>query len=265
MGNRSSSSSSIIRVISNIGTIQNNMTENEMGNMFPDLDINSNSIDLSEKNLENNPSRDKILRFITSRNILRILNLSDNNLSYIPPTIGNLTSLTHLHLDFNNLTYLPNDIGNLTSLTILFLHCNRLTSLPDDIGNLTQLTSLNLFDNDLTSLPDTISNLGSLTELQISDNRLSSLPNGIWNLSLLSTLNVQNNQLTSLPDIPEDRVTPLSQLKLSGNQNLRRLPDSIVRLSVTTEYIPPPYLEVDSPGPLRPPPPPIFLPPVPGG
>ena len=115
MDNRSSSSSSITGVVSNIGTIQNNMTENEMRIMFPDLDINSNSIDISDKDLENNPSRDKIFRFITSRNILNNLNLSYNNLSYLPPTIGNLTSLIHLHLDFNNLTSLPNDIGNLTS------------------------------------------------------------------------------------------------------------------------------------------------------
>ena len=64
------------------------------------------------------------------------LNLSKNQLTAIPPEIGNLTNLTELSLDYNQLTALPPDIGKLTNLTTLNLHRNHLTALPTEIGNL---------------------------------------------------------------------------------------------------------------------------------
>ena len=70
--------------------------------------------------------------------------IDEDEIVYLPPEIGNLTSLTELDLDGNQLTELPPEIGNLTGLTKLDLWVNGLTALPSEIGNLTGLTSLNL-------------------------------------------------------------------------------------------------------------------------
>ena len=55
-----------------------------------------------------------------------------------------LTSLTYLEINTDNLTSLPPQIGNLTSLTDLKLYKIQLKALPPQIGNLTQLENLNL-------------------------------------------------------------------------------------------------------------------------
>ena len=53
----------------------------------------------------------------------------------------------------NELTALPPEIGNLTNLIELQVADNQLTSLPPEIGNLTNLTRLDLWDNKFTALP----------------------------------------------------------------------------------------------------------------
>jgi len=65
--------------------------------------------------------------------------IDEDEIVYLPPEIGNLTSLTELFLDGNDLTALPPEIGNLTGLTRLALDGNELTALPPEIGNLTGL------------------------------------------------------------------------------------------------------------------------------
>jgi hypothetical protein len=108
---------------------------------------------------------------------LTALNLSRNNLTEIPATIGNLTALTRLDLSHNiKLTEIPATIGNLTALTELYIENNNLTALPAEIGNLTALNCLNLSDNKLTSLPTEIGNLTALNCLHLSNNPLAALP-----------------------------------------------------------------------------------------
>ena len=102
------------------------------------------------------------------------LDLSDNELSLLPSTIGNLTSLEELFLWDNQLKELPSSIGNLTSLTRLESVGNQLRELPSTIGNLTSLTHLKVSFNQLSELPSTIGNLTSLTRLELNHNQLSS-------------------------------------------------------------------------------------------
>ncbi|NCA28483.1 MAG: leucine-rich repeat domain-containing protein [Proteobacteria bacterium] len=91
------------------------------------------------------------------------LDLSDNQITSLPETIGNLTSLQELYLSENQLTSLPETIGNLNSLQILNLSDNQITSLPETIGNLTSLQRLFLINNDqLSNTPETVSILENL-------------------------------------------------------------------------------------------------------
>jgi Leucine-rich repeat (LRR) protein len=63
---------------------------------------------------------------------------------------------THLPLSFNQLSSLPPEVGQLSSLTGLSLHNNQLSSLPPEIGQLSNLTWLDLDHNPLTSPPPEI-------------------------------------------------------------------------------------------------------------
>lgn len=178
-------------------------------------------------------------------------------------TQGNRNNQTVTHIIQNiSVNQILNNIN--VGQTNLDLSDRNLDSLNPRIFQFTQLRQLNLSNNELSVLPNTIGNLSNLEILRLENNNLTTVPPTIW-IPSLRVLNLSNNQLTQLPELPEDRFTRLSELNLSGNPNLIRLPNTIVRLSVTTEYIPPDNLEVDSPRPLPPPPPPIFLPPVPGG
>ncbi len=104
------------------------------------------------------------------------LNLSFNELSTLPPEIGQLTSLTKLNLGNNQLSTLPPELLQLTSLTMLGLSFNELSTLPPEIGQLTNLTELYLINNQLTTLPPEIGQLTKLEALRLDDNPLTSPP-----------------------------------------------------------------------------------------
>jgi len=100
------------------------------------------TLDLSRKGLTRLP--DDIFDGFSN---LKTLYLSDNQLTELPDSIGNLTKLERLSLVMNQLTELPEWIGNLTNLIKLELNINQLTELPDSIGNLTNLERLYLDGN----------------------------------------------------------------------------------------------------------------------
>ena len=159
--------------------------------------------------------------------------VSDDQLTSLPESLGNLTALTTLYLHGNQLTSLPESLGNLTALTTLYLHGNQLTSLPESLGNLTALTGLYLQENRLTSVPEWIGNLTALTGLGLSDNPLTSVPDWIGNLTALTQLYLQGNQLTSVPEWIGN-LTALTQLYLRGNQ-LTSMPEWIGNLTALTD------------------------------
>jgi len=157
------------------------------------------------------------------------LYICNNNLTSLPTSIGELTSLKELWLYSNNLTSLPTSIGELTSLKELWLYSNNLTSLPTSIGQLTSLETLSLWNNKLTSLPESIGNLRSLKTLDSALNKLTSLPESIGQLSNLKELYLWNNKLTSLPT-SIGSLSSLEKLYLWKNK-LTSLPESIGQLS----------------------------------
>jgi Leucine-rich repeat (LRR) protein len=119
---------------------------------------------------------------------LQRLEFPNNQLSSLPPEIGNLVNLRDLDLSHNNLSSLPPEIGNLSSLVQLKLPNNQLSALPAEIGNLSILRLLYLFDNQLTILPPEIAKLDSLCYLDLRGNLFQSIPFEIHPLERLGTL-----------------------------------------------------------------------------
>lgn len=78
---------------------------------------------------------------------LIFLNLNDNLLKALPPSIGILFNLKKLYLDNNELLEVPEEIGRLTALRELNLNYNQLIDLPKSLGQLKQLSLIDISDN----------------------------------------------------------------------------------------------------------------------
>ncbi|MEQ9548598.1 MAG: COR domain-containing protein [Coleofasciculus sp. G3-WIS-01] len=80
-------------------------------------------------------TEDELLQLIeqAAREEWTELDLSDNDLTVLPPDIGQITSLQSLYLIRNNIQELPSQIGQLTSLQFLYLYGNKIQELPPEI------------------------------------------------------------------------------------------------------------------------------------
>jgi internalin A len=161
-----------------------------------------------------------------------LLDLSDQGLTELPDSIGQLTALEELNLNDNQLTALPDSIGQMTELQRLHLNGNKLASLPDSIGQLSRLRNLYITYNRLTELPKSIGKLTRLQTLSLSYNHLAKLPESIGQLAKLKGLYLDENRLTGLPR-SIGKLAELEELDLSGNR-LATLPDSLHNLKNLT-------------------------------
>ncbi|MDP1879738.1 MAG: hypothetical protein Q8K60_02200, partial [Parachlamydiaceae bacterium] len=216
-------------------TTNSNLSQEKLekfNNAISDYLINGNQIKLElPEGLDLNTLPDIFnLEPFSSR--LKILSISQQKLTKLPPSIFTLHSLGYLNLQYNNLQSLPPEIGNLKSLRHLFLSDNHLQSLPSEIDNLKSLVWLSFSANALQSLPPQICNLKSLKLLFLTNNHLESLPPEIGNLKSLSELKLDNNvNLTQLPQeicrLPSDCQIHLEACGLSQRvlQHLRETCD----------------------------------------
>ena len=163
-----------------------------------DLDVLQDIIDINESLSGEEPLEIGSQLWVDGR--LDSLSLRQIQLTTLPESIGDLSSLKLLDLSYNQLTTLPESIGNLSSLRWLYLEDSQLTTLPESIGNLSSLYWLRLSSNQLTTLPESIGNLSNLGSLELQNNQLTSIPESIGDLSSLEGLYLFNNQLTILPE-----------------------------------------------------------------
>jgi Leucine-rich repeat (LRR) protein len=101
-----------------------------------------NLLDLSNQGLT------KIPENIFKQTNLEELNVSYNNLTgAVQGEIRFLQKLKVLNLSNNQMTGVPAEIGQLANLEVLDLSNNQLTGLPNELGNLKKLKTLNISGN----------------------------------------------------------------------------------------------------------------------
>ncbi|XP_050366619.1 plant intracellular Ras-group-related LRR protein 4-like [Argentina anserina] len=159
---------------------------------------------------------------------VNLQNKLNDQIEWLPDSIGKLSSLLTLDLSENRLLVLPSTIGGLLSLTKLDLHSNRLAELPDTIGDLFSLVHLDLRANNLASLPATFGRLVRLEELDLSSNRLAVLPDTVGSLASLKILNVETNEIDEIPH-SIGHCTKLRELRADYNK-LKALPEAVGKI-----------------------------------
>ncbi|XP_072931650.1 leucine-rich repeat-containing protein 58 [Epargyreus clarus] len=168
---------------------------------------------IAKNNLLRNESLPKC--FFSTKNTLRELNLSGNQLNFFPEQILDLPSLKYLYLGGNNIVNIPKDIWKLNSLQILSIGGNQIVDVPESVGALTSLQALVLSDNLIEQLPPSIANLNQLRSLLIHKNRLKTLPTQIIKLKCLTELSLRDNPLV-VRFVRDMTFQPPSLLELAG-------------------------------------------------
>ncbi|PSM30901.1 COR domain-containing protein, partial [Haliangium sp. UPWRP_2] len=116
--------------------------------------------------------------------------------------MSKLTQLRVLDLTDNRLGYLPEWISKLTELRSLGVSRNPLTEVPEWISMLSQLEYLGLSGLQLRELPRWLSKLRRLRRLDLSGNRLRELPDWLadpYTLPRLIDLYIRVNPITVPP------------------------------------------------------------------
>ena len=157
------------------------------------------------------------------------VDLSDNDLSVVPPEVWQHSAIQRLDLGFNNLKELPSDIESLPKLEYLDISANQLTILPTEISKLLRLKDLLADFNLLSSIPPVIGRLTALERLELSSNSLTNLPAEVENLRALKELSLCGNRLGSVPNAV-CHLDRLERLTLGGNP-ITELPEEITNLS----------------------------------
>ncbi|KAK1407028.1 hypothetical protein QVD17_38638 [Tagetes erecta] len=104
--------------------------------------------------------------------LLRVLNLSDFQITEVPDSIGTLRHLRYLNLSNNTkITYLPESMCNLYCLqTLILFGCRSLTKLPNSFLKLKELRHLDLRRTKILQMPlgiDELNNLQTLSRIVV--------------------------------------------------------------------------------------------------
>ena len=174
---------------------------------------------------------------------LKVLNLSHNILTTLPPTVcQNLPQLKILRVDNNRLANLTSDLlkGQCEQqLLRLDLSNNDLINFPNDLFNKTnKMRTLELRQNRLIQLfNDSFTSLTELEILYLNDNKLSLLPHGVFaSLGELRILDLRGNAICILPQDVFASLGNLDYLDLSGNA-IHTIPQGVFASLVDLDYL----------------------------
>ncbi|XP_065828974.1 E3 ubiquitin-protein ligase LRSAM1-like isoform X2 [Oscarella lobularis] len=121
--------------------------------------------------------------------LLKVLDLHQNELKSLPDSIGALVSLEELDLSQNKLKVVPSTLGKLSHLRILLIKSNCLKTLPGEVGQLKSLQTLNVKDNPrLTAVPPDLCRVRTLENLVVDVENMAFPPKEIVAQGLEKTM-----------------------------------------------------------------------------
>ncbi|MBT5224232.1 MAG: hypothetical protein HOM19_02235 [Candidatus Marinimicrobia bacterium] len=114
---------------------------------------------------------------------------SESKMACFPIGICKCNNLKKLDFSWNDISELPPEIGELNNLESLDVGYNGSWSkgliIPKEIGNLKKLKSLDLHSCDIDALPVEVCKLPKLETLDVSGNKLNSFSTELWNHPLI--------------------------------------------------------------------------------
>jgi len=161
------------------------------------------------------------------------LDCSENKLIALPPSIGELGSLTKLDCSDNKLTVLPPELGACAKLEDLLVYKNELKEVPKELGALGALKVLNLFNNKIKKLPNELGALSCLDEVNVSGNKLMMVADApMANWSSVTNLQLSGNNLVKLGSL--EAMTAIAEIRLYDNnlEEMPKLPAHCAALSI---------------------------------
>ena len=132
------------------------------------------------------------------REYLTIHNIYEQS---IPENIGKLTSLRVLEIFDHEIAYLPKALEELTALQCLRITGNKVENLGFDVAKLKHLKVLDLSAMPLKTFPDGILELTQLEELYLTGMQVKEVPETLMKLNHLKVLR--------LPEIEYTQYSPL--------------------------------------------------------
>lgn len=158
---------------------------------------------------------------------LRTVDLSNNKIEVLPPSIGNFLQMKSLTLNCNKLTSLPCEIAKLKKLETLLLNGNQLQQLPATMGQLKALRTLSLAGNQFREFPPGLGTLRHLDLLDLSKNHIQAVPVEVSALQTIE-INLNQNQISFLSG-EVSKCPRLKVLRLEENcLELSSIPTSIL-------------------------------------
>jgi len=144
------------------------------------------------------------------------IDLPQNNLVGILPSLGALTNMIHFEAGGNKLSGSIPQLSGLTALVHFGVHDNLLEGEIPSLSGMTSLAVFSVHGNQLTGAIPLLSGLTNLHIFYVHDNKLTGKLPALDGLAALENFNVSNNQLTGPVPTPPTSLMP-SGSSLCGN------------------------------------------------
>lgn len=201
-------------------------------NKFPDAILtfkNLHTLNISYNHIDSIPASlfDKCRK-------LHTLQYAGNELTELPLTIFH-PALKVLDVSENNLTTIPDAVSKCIQLEELDLHSNLLAAYPSSSFVLKALKSLILSGNPITTIGPWVMNQPVLKILFIDNTKIESLPEGVCNMTALRFLTIEEDFIEELPvcfcELKKLKVLMVSGSELSGDK-LKELNSCLPQLQI---------------------------------
>ncbi|XP_060973019.1 disease resistance protein RPM1 [Cannabis sativa] len=162
--------------------------------------------------------------------LLKVLDIDDGTLDYLPKEVGKLFHLRLLDLSFSKIKVLPESIGQLHNLQHLNLERTGVDKLPKSIGKLHNLLILDLWNTFVRELPKEINKLRNLHSLFASHMKyFIEMEEDLFGVKIQEGFgNLENLEMLEFVELHEDvggftkELENLSKLKTLGVTNVTK-------------------------------------------